>query len=494
MTIARWPNVILGPLGERMAKFLDNYPKADEIYITSGRDGDHGAVSHHYGLSYGGSPTAAIDIGAGGVGVGDIKMRDFAKWLYDNYADFTVELIHSTPFADDQGFYVKNQRRNPGGSVYGGPGVIGHFDHIHWATSAALMTAIEQRQVQSAPARLHAEIVRPLAAAGVANTSPVWGWDASDYDWQRGDMNLVAAQRDGISFFTHKSTEGSDWRATHYQEALERARGAGIPVLGAYHFLWPGNIETQVNFWMDYVEEHTPWWREVPWIWQIDAEKSNSNPPRWPSPDEIRRTVELVGERMARDGNKGWVVAYAPRWLYRDTLVGDYDIWASNYSGSGAARPFKQQYQGVTDLQAGWNPVAGRKPKILQFASDGQVGTQHTCCVDKYDGDLYDLMRRCAREPAPEAVTVGHAGLVDAVEAIDFAEAMGDGQLLSASAIPDTPELLAEPSPLGPSAEHTMALTYEEQRELLSLLREHSAALRAMAKPKATTRRTSSSR
>ena len=171
-------------------------------------------------------------------------MRDFAKWLYDNYADFTVELIHSTPFADDQGFYVKNQKRNPGGSVYGGPGVIGHFDHIHWATSAALMTAIE-RQVQSAPARLHAEIVRPLAAAGIANTAPVWGWDASDYDWQRGDMNLVAAQRDGISFFTHKSTEGSDWRATHYQAALERAHGAGIPVLGAYHFLWPGNIENR---------------------------------------------------------------------------------------------------------------------------------------------------------------------------------------------------------------------------------------------------------
>ena len=183
MTIARWPNVVLGPLGERMAKFVENYPKADEIYITTGRDGDHGDVSHHYGLSYGGSPTAAIDIGAGGVGVGDVKMRDFAEWLYDNYADFTVELIHSTPFADDHGFYVKNQKRNPGGSVYGGPGVIGYFDHIHWATSAALMTAVEQRQVQPAPARLHAEIVRPLAAAGIANTSPVWGWDASDYDW-----------------------------------------------------------------------------------------------------------------------------------------------------------------------------------------------------------------------------------------------------------------------------------------------------------------------
>ena len=71
MTIARWPTVVTGPLGDRMAKFLENYPKADEIYITSGMDGDHGAVSHHYGLSYGGSPTAALDIGAGGVPAGD---------------------------------------------------------------------------------------------------------------------------------------------------------------------------------------------------------------------------------------------------------------------------------------------------------------------------------------------------------------------------------------------------------------------------------------
>ena len=47
MTIARWPNVVTGPLGERMAKFLEHYPKADKIYITSGRDGDHGDIERH---------------------------------------------------------------------------------------------------------------------------------------------------------------------------------------------------------------------------------------------------------------------------------------------------------------------------------------------------------------------------------------------------------------------------------------------------------------
>ena len=45
---------------------------------------------------------------------------------------------------------------------------------------------------------------------------------------------------------------------------LERARAAGIPVLGAYHYLWPdppNNIEDQVNFWMDCVDAQTPWWK-----------------------------------------------------------------------------------------------------------------------------------------------------------------------------------------------------------------------------------------
>ncbi|PSR67063.1 hypothetical protein C8258_17740 [Nocardia sp. MDA0666] len=465
MAIARWQGVVTGPLGNRMAKFLERYPHADDIYITSGMDGDHGAVSHHYGLTYSGSPTAALDIGAGGLSpAGAVKMRDFAKWLYDNYADFTVELIHSTPFSDDNGFYVKKQVKNPGGSVYGGPQAIGHFDHVHWATSADLMTRLEQRAGESAPDRVHPDVVGGAAATpvGVANTAPVWGWDASDYDWDRGPMNLVAARRDGISFFTHKSTEGSDWRAAHFQDALERARGAEIPVLGAYHFLWPDNIERQVNFWMDYVEEKTPWWKDVPWIWQIDAERSKPMP-RPPNPDEIRRAVETLRARMTAHNAVGYVIAYAPRWLYGDTLTGDYDIWNSNYGGSGAPRPFKEQYQGVTDFQAGWKPMSGRKPKILQFASDAVVGTQHTSCVDKFDGDLHQLLRLCGREPTHVDNTLTAADIA----ALRPAEA---GAPLSVSA----GQPIGIPSGSGSdgmSGDASKPLTAAEQRELLELMR-----------------------
>ncbi len=411
--IVRRPGVVTGPTGDRMAKFLEHYPKADQIYLTSGMDGDHGAVSHHYGLQYQGSATAALDIGAGNPPDAE-QMRDLAKWLYDNYSEYTVELIHSTHFADDDGFYVKNQKKYPGGGIYGGPGVIGHFDHIHWATSADLLTRLEQ-SVGGAPVtngHRAAHLISPAAGepaalVGIANTAPVWGWDASDFDWGRGQMSLVDAQRDGISFFTHKATEGTTWKADHYKEALERARDAGIPVLGSYHFLWPENIEAQVTEWMNFVDAQTPWWRDVPWIWQIDAEKPNDHT-RLPNPAEIGQAVDAVKRRMALQGTRGYVVVYAPRWAYGNTLGSGYDIWNSNYNGSGSPRPFKEQYQGVGDFQSGWDLMSGRKPRILQFASDSQIGTQKTCDVNKFDGDLYSLIQLCGRDAgrvgAPVAV------------------------------------------------------------------------------------------
>jgi hypothetical protein len=85
---------------------------------------------------------------------------------------------------------------------------------------------------------------------------------------------------------------------------------------------------------MDCVAEQTPWWHEGPWIWQIDAEQQGL--PRPPSPDEIRWAVDAVHDRMARERTTGYVVVYAPRWLYGDELGTGYDLWNSDYTGSGA--------------------------------------------------------------------------------------------------------------------------------------------------------------
>ncbi|MGW5153771.1 hypothetical protein [Rhodococcus koreensis] len=121
--------------------------------------------------------------------------------------------------------------------------------------------------------------------------------------------------------------------------------------------------------------------------------------PRPPNAHEISQAVALVRQRMAAEGNKGYVVVYAPRWLCGDSLTGDYDLWNSDYDGSGAPRPFRDQYQGVTDVGHGWDPISSRNPRILQFASDSTIGKQTTCDVNKFDGDLFDLIRLCGREP-----------------------------------------------------------------------------------------------
>ncbi|WP_222106325.1 LysM peptidoglycan-binding domain-containing protein [Catellatospora sichuanensis] len=141
MALRRWSAVRTGPTGDGILDLIARYyPKRAEVYVTSGMDGDHGEVSHHYGLHHRGSPTAAIDFGVGA----DARMgRDLAKWIEDEFGDLCVELIHTTPFADDDGFYVKNGKPI---ASYGAATDAAHADHVHLAMSAA--------QVAKALARL----------------------------------------------------------------------------------------------------------------------------------------------------------------------------------------------------------------------------------------------------------------------------------------------------------------------------------------------------
>src|SRR5260370_41206760 len=109
-------------------------------------DGDHGPRpdgSFHYGhLTYKNSPAAAIDFGAldHANGKGDVRMRDLARWFEELIpgAAHIVELIHTTPFADDNGFYVKNGQRIA--SFRAAPGAA-HLNHGHLALSPAQATA-----------------------------------------------------------------------------------------------------------------------------------------------------------------------------------------------------------------------------------------------------------------------------------------------------------------------------------------------------------------
>jgi lysozyme len=146
--------VRIGPVGRLLVQILTRYPRRRELAISSGfRPGPR---SHHRGLIYKGSPTAAVDV----VAPGAAKMRDVANWLYRSFADDTVELIHTTPFASDRGFYVKDQRRYPGGGPYSSQTRREHRNHVHFACSKALALKILRRL---APPTREPEAVAPAS-------------------------------------------------------------------------------------------------------------------------------------------------------------------------------------------------------------------------------------------------------------------------------------------------------------------------------------------
>lgn len=172
--IKKWDNTKLNSVGNGIISLMEFYPKKKEIYVTSGMEGDHAGVSHHYGnLKYNGSPTAAIDFGCG---TNAVMGRDLAKWIEDNFGDLCVELIHSTPFSSDDGFYIKNGRRTEG---YSSATRLAHRNHVHLALSDA--------QVKAAYARLKKKYAGSYAGGTTTPTTPTPAPAVTYYTVKSGD-------------------------------------------------------------------------------------------------------------------------------------------------------------------------------------------------------------------------------------------------------------------------------------------------------------------
>jgi GH25 family lysozyme M1 (1,4-beta-N-acetylmuramidase) len=212
------------------------------------------------------------------------------------------------------------------------------------------------------------------------------GIDASDYDWQRGPMDLSAAARDGILFFTHKATEATSTRHTHYGEALRRARDAGIPVLGAYHVVRSSpSPQAQADYYLSYLDSQTPWWRSWPaWFLQVDLEK-------W-SYDSVPASV---GEAFAdiieqRTGRKA--VIYASRGQYGNQLSGtSHELWNANYGSNPIGHYLSVYAARDGDTGPGWAGYSGRTPVFWQYGSRTRIGSQSTCDANAFRGTLAQL-------------------------------------------------------------------------------------------------------
>jgi hypothetical protein len=229
----------------------------------------------------------------------------------------------------------------------------------------------------------------------------VFGWDASDYDWSRGSMNIAAAAADGIVFFTHKATEGTRTVHAYYQRALNEARAAGIEFLGAYIVVrTPGNggngsVRDQVEFFLTRLDLQTPWWRSHPGFFlQVDLEHwSNSSGFVY---DAVAPTYGIEACDLLHGTDK-WVVLYAPKWAYGDSIGGDVPLWSSAYGKNPAAR-YRDAYPG--DGGAGWQKYSGRVPVFWQYGSRLTIGSQPTCDANAYRGTLDELRTLIGSRPA----------------------------------------------------------------------------------------------
>lgn len=207
--LARWSDVKTNALGERMIAFIERYypqAAAARMYVTTSlRIGDNG--SHHGGtLTYDGSSTMAVDIGAYGDpapdSVDQADMGLLADWLFKYFWDLTVELIHTQPHNDHE-TYVKNQVRV-------GPYVTAdHVNHVHWATSSALMTLLEQR----------AQALWPTAPTAPIPQPP-----------KPKDTEMYYAKVEGNAK-TWKTDGKVHWEGGLTASALSKGRAAGIPLV-----------------------------------------------------------------------------------------------------------------------------------------------------------------------------------------------------------------------------------------------------------------------
>jgi len=210
-----------------------------------------------------------------------------------------------------------------------------------------------------------------------------FGWDASNYD----DQPTV---RDGIDYYTHKAGEGHhSYYDREYAQSLNNAKNLGIPVLGAYFVNHPGSVADQVDWFVEILNQDTPWWREHPcFILQIDAEKFDYMPSA-PTLAEIQafgdRLVSVHGVKPAK------VIAYAPQWLYGNSLTGlTYRLWASAYGGNPVGH-YRSVYPGNNDIKR-WQAYSGQTPLFLQYGSNTNIGNQTTCDANAYRGTLTELM------------------------------------------------------------------------------------------------------
>ncbi|GGZ77231.1 glycoside hydrolase family 25 protein [Streptomyces echinoruber] len=133
---------------------------------------------------------------------------------------------------------------------------------------------------------------------------------------------------DGLSFVFVKATEGRSYVNPRLSAQTKRARDAGL-VVGFYHFLWPGNLTAQAEYFLSHAPEKSGDILAVDWETTGDGtHASNAEKDAF-----IRKLKHLRPHHR--------VVLYCNRhfWLNVDTTsyAGD-GLWIADYVTAGKPR------------------------------------------------------------------------------------------------------------------------------------------------------------
>ncbi|MET7685265.1 glycoside hydrolase family 25 protein [Streptomyces sp. NPDC005423] len=138
----------------------------------------------------------------------------------------------------------------------------------------------------------------------------------------------TAYDTDGLSFAFIKATEGHSYVNPRLTAQTKTARDAGL-VTGFYHFLWPGDLTAQAEYFVSKAPEKEGDLLAVDWETTADGTHASNA-----EKDSFIRKVKSL-----RPGNR--VVLYCDRnfWLTVDktSYAGD-GLWIADYTTAGKPR------------------------------------------------------------------------------------------------------------------------------------------------------------
>jgi hypothetical protein len=271
----------------------------------------------------------------------------------------------------------------------------------HWYNCPACRAALGGTEPMKVPAgrRPNEMAAVPVGQAGAAVRGGSWAWDTSNYDYDRGGVDVTRAVAEGVAGMTAKVSEGTSYRDPFWPVTAGKLRPSTLTWWGPYHVLYPASmasIPAQVQVLVQILDATVPGWRTDPrCIPQLDAERFSymSRAPSVAECNEFR--ARLIAARGGGD-----VLGYLPAWLYGAAASGYAGpLWSSSYvGGSGTLAAL---YPG--DGGVGLRPYSagGKPPELWQFTAAATIAGQHPC-----DGNV-------TRRPAAQLVNLVNGSLED---------------------------------------------------------------------------------